>query len=297
MENATMNMNTKYLMAVTLMSLTSNSLSAEDQPEQVFSISVFIGGISGVGLIGDSNEPLGGSWDYPEAQSGGFYVNSVAETPIEFEESGLGPQGSSVYGHARCTAAVSPTTVSVELLNHGIADSGEENLPFMVWTQATGEFHITIEAPATITYALCTDSQLSTNSTTFAIRKLENGNWNMDNLAHHFAGSNSGELCSEGVLQVEPGYYQLYFNSTCFIHSSNVGLGWKVSKVEAAALLEITPIEEPNPADINGDGKVDGIDLARILGAWGSTAGGGDLNGDGITDGQDLAILLGSWTG
>jgi len=48
--------------------------------------------------------------------------------------------------------------------------------------------------------------------------------------------------------------------------------------------------------DINGDGAVDGTDLAMLLGSWG-TDGIGDLNGDGIVDGDDLAILLGHWTG
>lgn len=47
--------------------------------------------------------------------------------------------------------------------------------------------------------------------------------------------------------------------------------------------------------DLNGDGVVDGTDLAILLGAWG-TSGPGDLNGDGVVDGADLAILLGAWT-
>ncbi len=42
------------------------------------------------------------------------------------------------------------------------------------------------------------------------------------------------------------------------------------------------------------DGKVDGSDLAMLLGGWG-TAGRSDINRDGTTDGADLAILLGSW--
>ena len=61
----------------------------------------------------------------------------------------------------------------------------------------------------------------------------------------------------------------------------------------AAARLEIQPL--PNPADINGDGIVDGADLARVLGAWGTDAPGGDVNGDGIVDGADLALVLANW--
>jgi hypothetical protein len=47
--------------------------------------------------------------------------------------------------------------------------------------------------------------------------------------------------------------------------------------------------------DLNGDGVVNGSDLAILLGAWGGT-GMGDLNNDGVVDAADLAILLGAWT-
>ncbi|MCH2145646.1 MAG: FG-GAP-like repeat-containing protein [Phycisphaerales bacterium] len=48
-------------------------------------------------------------------------------------------------------------------------------------------------------------------------------------------------------------------------------------------------------ADLNGDDKVDGSDLAFILGSWGSAMPGADINEDGTVDGTDLAILLGAW--
>jgi len=46
--------------------------------------------------------------------------------------------------------------------------------------------------------------------------------------------------------------------------------------------------------DLNGDGTVNGADLALLLGNWGN-AGVGDLNGDGTVNGADLALLLGNW--
>jgi hypothetical protein len=58
--------------------------------------------------------------------------------------------------------------------------------------------------------------------------------------------------------------------------------------------LSVTCEPEANcPGDANGDGAVDGSDLAVVLGAWGTA--GGDLNEDGQTDGSDLAIVLGAW--
>lgn len=49
-------------------------------------------------------------------------------------------------------------------------------------------------------------------------------------------------------------------------------------------------------ADFNRDGRIDGEDLAKLLGAWGSNMADHDLNNDGIVDGKDLAILMGAWS-
>jgi hypothetical protein len=50
--------------------------------------------------------------------------------------------------------------------------------------------------------------------------------------------------------------------------------------------------------DITGGGYVDGVDLAAILGAWGTNGQGQfitDISGDGIVNGTDLAFVLGGW--
>jgi hypothetical protein len=49
------------------------------------------------------------------------------------------------------------------------------------------------------------------------------------------------------------------------------------------------------PADIDGDGVVNGADLGLMIAEWGTTKSFADLNGDGIVDGGDLGILLASW--
>jgi hypothetical protein len=55
-----------------------------------------------------------------------------------------------------------------------------------------------------------------------------------------------------------------------------------------------------DPADLNDDGVVNGIDLAILLGAWGrcppKAACDADLNGNGTVNGIDLAMLLSAWT-
>jgi peptidoglycan/xylan/chitin deacetylase (PgdA/CDA1 family) len=51
--------------------------------------------------------------------------------------------------------------------------------------------------------------------------------------------------------------------------------------------------------DINGDGKVDALDLSTLLTNWNktsATAAQGDLNGDGTVDALDLSTLLTNWS-
>ena len=55
-------------------------------------------------------------------------------------------------------------------------------------------------------------------------------------------------------------------------------------------------IDTPDP-DMNGDGHVNGIDLAFILAYWGTSTPIADLNDDGIVGGFDLALVLNGWTG
>ena len=54
----------------------------------------------------------------------------------------------------------------------------------------------------------------------------------------------------------------------------------------------------PIPGDLNGDGSVNGVDLAALLGNWGPCDDGdciGDVDLDGLIGGTDLAIMLGNW--
>ena len=49
--------------------------------------------------------------------------------------------------------------------------------------------------------------------------------------------------------------------------------------------------------DVNGDGRVDALDLAAVLNAWGSSDPAADLDGSGIVDAADLSTVLNGWTG
>ena len=49
-------------------------------------------------------------------------------------------------------------------------------------------------------------------------------------------------------------------------------------------------------ADINGDHKVDTIDLSRIFSAWGKANTAEDINGSGSVETGDLSVLFSNWT-
>jgi hypothetical protein len=69
----------------------------------------------------------------------------------------------------------------------------------------------------------------------------------------------------------------------------------EVSVDRFSATHSVCNSEQLCPADLTGNGIVDGADLGSLLGAWGSPGGPADLNNSSLVDGGDLAILLGAW--
>ncbi len=54
--------------------------------------------------------------------------------------------------------------------------------------------------------------------------------------------------------------------------------------------------DAPCPADLSGDGTVNGADLGLLLAAWGACPDcPGDLNGDGLVNGADIGLILAAW--
>jgi hypothetical protein len=63
--------------------------------------------------------------------------------------------------------------------------------------------------------------------------------------------------------------------------------------------VRLTEVGANCPADIDGSGAVNAIDLAIVIGYWGTDGGKqypqADIDSSGMIDGADLATLLGSW--
>lgn len=105
----------------------------------------------------------------------------------------------------------------------------------------------------------------------------------------HVVGN--GPDCHYFEFILEPGEYE--FNLHAWLRTDNIGDGQYDEWGEIEAELKFDVLAHP---DVDFDGDVDGADLAKFLGAWGTDLEEHDFNGDGIVDGADLAILLGAWT-
>ena len=80
-----------------------------------------------------------------------------------------------------------------------------------------------------------------------------------------------------------------------FVRISNDG---DVSTPEIDAIADVSPAPPPTvPGDLDGDGRVDGIDLGLMLVAWGTDDPEANLDGLGLVGGPDLGLLLAGWTG
>jgi len=73
--------------------------------------------------------------------------------------------------------------------------------------------------------------------------------------------------------------------------------GWQyvdVDRIYFEGNMTITPIDNPCPSDINGDGMVDVQDILIVIGNWGGS-GEGDVNGDDVVDVTDLLEVVNAW--
>jgi len=75
-----------------------------------------------------------------------------------------------------------------------------------------------------------------------------------------------------------------------------MGLAFGTPSLQAVIFVDNEGPSPSSPADLNGDGQVNGADLGLLLAAWGELEGAADLNDDGIVDGADLGLLLAAWT-
>lgn len=87
--------------------------------------------------------------------------------------------------------------------------------------------------------------------------------------------------------------YNFRFDASAAPTKGNATLGLFKSGTPATMSAAVSVPRAVCIADLNGDGFVDGADLATLLANWGNPEM--SLDGDGDVDGADLALLLAQW--
>lgn len=97
----------------------------------------------------------------------------------------------------------------------------------------------------------------------------------------------TGNSMWRGVIPAQTQGVVIYYSVRCVDAAGITG--------ESPTLVYTEPGTPPIPADLNGDGHVDGADLSIVLAAYGTSTPGADPSGDGFVDGIDLAIVLAAY--
>jgi len=93
-------------------------------------------------------------------------------------------------------------------------------------------------------------------------------------------------------LELDMGYYGVFM-----VESSRQLLREEVFEIQALARRGVARFRAAAAGDLTGDFNVDGVDVGRMLQAWGGgdPASPADLTGDGVVNGADLGVLLAGW--
>jgi len=87
--------------------------------------------------------------------------------------------------------------------------------------------------------------------------------------------------------------YTFWFDSTTPPAEGQLDLGLFKNGATETTTGFVPAGTPPIPGDLDGNGVVNGSDLALVLAFWGTDEG--DITGDGTTDGADMSIVLANW--
>ena len=223
--------------------------------------------------------------DWDQDLNSGFLWNTANQNSVTNAAIEAGAAG---HAHSACLAEETPAGFKVWGYAYGssYAKPGQE-VEFDV--SGGGQFGFDIERRTRVTGYVCAweDAPLSRGQTRAILWGLTEQGF-VRPLEHDVR---DGQDCTNFQFILEPGEYE--FNMSSWMLVTNEGDGQYDNWSESEAELKFEELANP---DVDFDGDVDGADLAKFLGAWGTSMWEYDFNEDGIVDGADMSILLGMWT-
>lgn len=221
-------------------------------------------------------------------------------------EHNVGMQWATAYQHSLANASVA-TGASVHA--HSAIEGTPTEKGFRIWgytsastysmddqasnVHSSGGGHVgfTLDRPMRVTGEACAfrDRNVGADLVHTMIFERVPG---QDVLVHFVYDAMDPGDCLEFEMILQPGEYEAGISSLILVE--NNGDGQLDDWAEASMELAFENLANP---DVDFDGDVDGSDLAKFLGAWGTTMPEYDFNGDYKVDGGDLSLLLGAWTG
>ena len=93
---------------------------------------------------------------------------------------------------------------------------------------------------------------------------------------------------------VHPNVHTRFVASSCYQSSQRTPYQRRMGEIEFIPATFLDPASSC-PADFNGDGSVDGIDVGAFLGRWNTSDPQFDLDGNGVVGSADLGLMLGGW--
>jgi hypothetical protein len=223
----------------------------------------------------DWDDDLGVGFQWADANQ-----SSVANASV--------PSGAAGHAHGASEAQETAHGFKVWAYSYG-SSYAEQDQEVEFDASGGGQFGFDLQRPTRVTGYACTwENAPESRGQTRAIL-WGNTDQGFVRPLDHMAGG--AQDCINFQFVLEPGAYE--FNINSWILVTNDGDGQNDSWSESEAELKFEELAHP---DVDFDGDVDGSDLAKFLGAWGTDMWEHDFNEDGIVDGGDLTILLGMWT-
>ncbi len=248
--------------------------------------------LTGDGLCAESSASASYSFHPSMVLHTPLVFDSLDAAPIDLEKGATNAFGGQTTSRAIFVADQTDTTMFLVMGGRAHASMPTATPGhYVANTKVEGHVDFVIDHPTTLHHETCIHATTFYSNGILEIQRLTAAGEEPLDLFQNYQGNNV--ICQDGSIELEPGDYRISF----FAVASAVSSGWTPSPKNLHTMIEteLEFVPMPKPGDVTGDGVVDGADLARILGSFGTSATGGDLNGDGIVDGADIAIVLAHW--